>query len=64
MIAARVAAQLSTDETLEVHRHRGGLGELRVSVDGTDVVDTPRLLYPTPSWVVEKVRVHLAAPRS
>ena len=64
MIAARVAAQLSTDETLEVHRQRGGLGELRVSVDGVDVVDTSRLLYPTPTSVVEKVRAHLAATRS
>jgi hypothetical protein len=54
-----VAAQLTADATLEVHRHRGGLGELRVEVDGTDVVDTNRLWYPTPSSVIERVRAYL-----
>lgn len=38
---------------------RGSFGELRVSVGGRDVVITNRLLYPRPSKVVEKVRVHL-----
>jgi len=37
----------------------GGLGELRVPVDGTDVVDTSRLWYPTPSAVVERVQAYL-----
>ena len=52
VIAARVAAELASDSTLEVHRQTGGLGELRVQVDGTDVVDTNRLWYPTPASVV------------
>jgi hypothetical protein len=56
-----VAAQLATDPTLSVHRQKGGLGELRVVVDGKDVVDTHRLLYPTPAAVVQKVRAYLAA---
>jgi hypothetical protein len=51
-----VAAQLAEDPDLEVRRERGGLGELRVTVDGRDVVDTNRLWYPTPSSVVTKVR--------
>lgn len=62
MIAARVAAQLTADPTLDVCRTKGGLGELRVTVDGTEVVDTNRLWYPTPNSVVAKVRAHLAAP--
>jgi hypothetical protein len=57
-----VAAELKQDATLEVHEHRGRLNELRVAVDGTDVVDT--MWYPTPTSVVERVRAHLrdAAP--
>ena len=54
-----MAAQLAADTTLEVRRQRGGLGELRVVVDGTDVVDSNRLWYPTPSSVVERVRAYL-----
>jgi hypothetical protein len=56
-----VAAQLGEESTLEVHRQRGALGELRVVVDGRDVVDTPALLYPTPTSVVRKVREYLAS---
>ena len=59
MIAARVAAELSADPSLEVHRQTGGLGELRVQVDGTDVVDTNRLWYPSPTSVVERVHAYL-----
>ena len=62
MIAARVAAELATDLTLDVHRQTGGLGELRVQVDGTDVVDTNRLWYPTPTSVVARVNAWLATP--
>ena len=59
-----MAAQLGADESLDVRRHRGGLGELRVAVDGTDVVDTSRLWYPTPASVTARVRAYLlgAAP--
>lgn len=56
-----MAAQLASDATLEVRRQKGGLGELRVAVDGTDVVDANRLWYPTPSSVVERVRAALRA---
>jgi hypothetical protein len=55
-----VAAQLGEDRTLNVQRIKGGLGELRVTVDGVDVVTTNRLLYPTPSAVVERVRAYLS----
>ena len=61
MIAARVAAQLAEDKTLDVHRTRGRLGELRVAVDGTDVVNTKRYLYPGPASIVRRVRAHLDA---
>jgi hypothetical protein len=54
-----VAAQLAADATLEVRRLKGGLGELRVAVDGADIVDTSRLWYPTPSSIVERVRAYL-----
>lgn len=63
MIAARVAAELSADPSLDVHRTTGGLGELRVQVDGEDVVDTHRLWYPTPASVVERLRAFLDRPR-
>ena len=59
MIAARVAAQLSADASLSVQRQKGGLGELRVTVDGMDVVDTNRMWYPTPTSVVDRVRAYL-----
>jgi hypothetical protein len=61
MIAARVAAQLQKDSTLEVQRVKGGLGELRVVVDGIDIVKTNPVWYPTPTSVVEKVRAHLGS---
>jgi hypothetical protein len=54
-----VAAQLAEDKTLDVRRERGALGELRVVVDGTDVVDTNPLWYPAPSSVTERVRAYL-----
>jgi len=50
---------LGGDPTLEVHRQRGALGELRVVVDGAEVVDTPGYSYPTPTAVVAKVRAYL-----
>ena len=56
-----MAAALARDPALEVRRLRGGLGELRVVVDGADVVDTNRLWYPTPGSVVERVRAYLRA---
>ena len=38
---------------------RGGLGELRVSADGQDLVTASRILYSRPSRVVEKVQARL-----
>lgn len=61
MIAARVAAELSANPALDVHRQSGGLGELRVQVDGIDVVDTHRLWYPTPASVIGRVQTYLSA---
>ena len=60
MIAARVAAELTANTALDVHRQSGGLGELRVQVDGANVVDTNRLWYPTPASVVARVNAYLA----
>jgi hypothetical protein len=54
-----VAAQLANEPGLEVTRTKGRLGELRVVVDGKDVVETNALWYPTPSSVVERVRSYL-----
>ena len=60
LIAARVAAQLSRDPSLTVTRTRGDLGELRIAIDGADVVTTNPFGYPTPASVVARVREHLA----
>jgi len=54
-----VAAALRRDPELEVETVRGGLGELRVSVGGQDLVTTNRLLYARPSRVVDQVRARL-----
>jgi hypothetical protein len=63
-MAARVAAQLSKENGLEVETARGGLGEFSVSIDGQKVIDTNRLWYPTPSKVVAKTRKLLAQQTS
>ena len=54
-MAARVAAQLSKENDVEVATAKGGLGEFSVSIDGQKVIDTNRLWYPTPRKVVAKV---------
>jgi hypothetical protein len=54
-----VAAQLAKEPGVEVSRTKGHLGELRVAVDGKDVVETSPLWYPTPSSVVERIRTYL-----
>jgi hypothetical protein len=54
-MAARVAAQLSKENDIEVATAKGGLGEFSVSIDGQKVIDTNRLWYPTPRKVVAKV---------
>lgn len=54
-MAARVAAQLSKQNDIEVATAKGGLGEFSVSIDGQKVIDTNRLWYPTPRKVVAKI---------
>jgi hypothetical protein len=54
-----VAAQLKEDPTLEVENVRGRLNELRVEVDGRDIVDSA--WYPAPTSIVARVRGALAA---
>jgi hypothetical protein len=54
-----VAARLAGEPGLKVSRVKGRIGELRVAVDGADVVDTNMLWYPTPSSVVKRVLSHL-----
>jgi hypothetical protein len=63
-MAARVAAQLSKENGVEVETARGGLGEFSVSIDGQKVIDTNRLWYPTPGKVVAKTRKLLAKQTS
>jgi hypothetical protein len=58
-----VAAQLSKNSELNVSRHRGSLGELRVVVDGEDVVDSGAMAYPSPGSVVAKVEQYLSSRR-
>ncbi len=58
-MAARVAAELSKENDLEVQTTKGGFGEFSVSIDGPKVIDTNRLWYPTPSKVVTKTRALL-----
>jgi hypothetical protein len=58
LIAARVAAKLKGSDR-EVRKLRGGLGEFRVTVDGTEVYDGKRYMYPRPKTVIEAVNMHL-----
>ena len=53
-----MAAQLEGPDR-RVQKIHGGLGELRVTVDGKDVYDGSRFLYPRPKTVVAAVRAHL-----
>jgi hypothetical protein len=58
-MAARVAAQLSKENDVEVETSRGGLGEFSVSIDGEKIIDTNRFWYPSPGRVVVKTRALL-----
>ena len=62
LIAARVAATLRQDPTLDVQNVSGRFNELRVEVDGRDVVDTA--WYPAPGSLVRRVRASLSAGSS
>jgi len=58
-MAARVAAELSKENNLEVQTTKGRFGEFSVSIDGQKVIATNRLWYPTPNKVVAKTRALL-----
>jgi hypothetical protein len=51
-----VAAELQKESGVEVELRRGGLGELRVEVDGIEVYRTNPLWYPPVGSVLKKVR--------
>jgi hypothetical protein len=53
-----VAAELEGPDT-RVEKIRGGLGELRVTVDGQEVYRGNRLLYPRTRTVLAAVRAQL-----
>jgi len=59
MIASRVAADLKKENELAVEVVKGGLGELSVTLDEEKIYSGNRLLYPTPSAVLKKVRAAL-----
>jgi hypothetical protein len=59
VIAARVAAKLKELTDAEVETARGGLGELRVAIDGRDVYVTSRLWYPQVGKIVKTVQSQL-----
>jgi hypothetical protein len=54
-----VAAQLRGPDT-RVETRRGGIGELRVTVDGRDAYTGNRLWYARPKRIVTAVRAWLA----
>ncbi len=63
-MAARVAAQLRTEEGIEIETLKGGLGEFSVSIDERKVIDTNRLWYPSPGKIVAQARALLAKRRT
>ena len=63
MIAARVVAELQNEQDVKVDMVKGGLGELSVAFDGKKVYSANRLLYPTPTSVLKKVRSALEDKR-
>jgi len=50
-----VAAKLAQPD-VKVETVKGGLGEFSVELDGTQVFASNRLLYPTPTKVIQKVK--------
>ncbi len=55
-MAARVAARLREETGLPVETARGGLGELKVTLDGEELYASSRFWYPTVQRVVGEVR--------
>jgi hypothetical protein len=60
-LAARVAAALRDDPSLDVRRAGGRLGELRVEVDGQTAVDVAKCSFPLPRRLTARVRAWLDA---
>ena len=60
LIATRVAARLREEPNTVVETVRGGIGELRVTIDGHEVFKTARYRYPSPDTVIAAVRRELA----
>ena len=56
-----MAAELEGPDT-HVEKIRGGLGELRITVDGQEVYKGNRLFYPRTKTVLAAVRAHLGDP--
>jgi hypothetical protein len=54
--AARVAATLREEDEVDAELVSGSLGELTVLLQGSSVVTTSPMWYPTPSAVLKKVR--------
>ncbi len=63
-MAARVAAQLRTEEGVEVETVKGGLGEFSISIDERKIIDTSRMWYPRPGKIVAQARALLAKRRT
>jgi hypothetical protein len=60
VIAARVAAKLRKDPGIDVETVSGEFLEFSVFVDGEKVIDTNRLLYPSPAKIVKQAQALLA----
>lgn len=54
-----MAAQLGRNPDYRVELVPGGIGELRVSVDGRDVARTRRWWFATPADLVARVRARM-----
>ena len=59
VIASRVAAKLRERQDVRVDILNGGLGELRVDVDGQPVYQAPRYWYPRPAKILKAITAKL-----
>ena len=55
-IAARVAAEMRKEPGVLVTSERGGLGELSVTVDGREIVNSNRFWYPNLWSMMRRLR--------
>lgn len=58
-IASRVAAKLRERDDVQVDVVNGGLGELRVVLDGQNVYKSSRFWYPRPGKIIRAVTSRL-----